>query len=315
MVGLFLFTSLLGTAQSSPDGAGSPICSYLYQPSHCIDHALREPSHPYLPQPGDIMLATDSNFFWKLTHDLAFAFEPHNSAIVFARPDGSLAILEAGPTDPLQRKPEEELTFLERMARRSGTNDTMWVSTLDMLTHLQDYESKGPVWIRRRRVPLTAEESARLTEFALRQEGKRFALSRLALQLTPFRTRGPIRTCFIGKAHGDRRKYYCSELVTEACVAAGLLDAATARPSATYPHDLFVAHSLNLYLRKHLDLSCWEPPARWVSCLNGNGVSTSRDREGTVAAEPSSTAEQAVPQPRAKLLISTTRPDSLTGSR
>jgi hypothetical protein len=267
MAGLFLVTSLLGIGQS-PDGREIAIGSYLYQPSHKIDHALRAPAEPYLPQPGDIMLATDKNFFWKLTHDLAMAFEPHNSAIVFARPDGSLAIVEAGPTDPMRRKPEEELTPLERGARRIGSNDTMWVATMDMLTHLQDYESKGPVWIRRRRVPLTADESARLTEFALRQEGKRFALSRLALQLTPFRTRGPVRTWFVGKPHGDRKMYYCSELVTEACVAAGLMDAATARPSAIYPHDLFVAHSLNPYLRRNLDLSaCWYPPARWVSCI------------------------------------------------
>jgi hypothetical protein len=267
MVGLLVVTSLLGMGQS-PQGRAVAVDSYLYQPSYKIDHVLREPVEPYLPQPGDIMLATDRNFFWKLTHDFAFAFEPHNSAIVFARPDGSLAIVEAGPTDPLQRKPECELTFLERVARRTGSNDTMWVATLDMLPHLQDYESKGPVWIRRRRVPLTAEESARLTEFALRQEGKRFALSRLGLQLTPFRTRGPLRTWFMGKPHGDRQKYYCSELVTEACVAAGLIDGATARPSATYPHDLFVEHSLNPYLRRNLNLSdCWYPPARWVSCL------------------------------------------------
>jgi hypothetical protein len=264
MVGMFLITSLLGGGP--PQACDPAIGSYLYQPSHCIDHVLREPAEPYLPQPGDIMLATDNNFFWKLTHDLAFAFEPHNSAIVFARPDGSLAIIEAGPTDPLHAKPDEELTPLERWSRKVGSNDTMWVAVLDMLPHLRDYETKGPVWIRRRRVPLTAEESACLTEFALRQEGKRFALSRLGMQLTPVRTRGPLRTWVVGKPHGDRRKYYCSELVTEACVAAGLIDAAIARPSATYPHDLFVEHSLNPYLRRNFNLSDgWYPPARWVS--------------------------------------------------
>ena len=47
------------------------------------------------------------------------------------------------------------------------------------------------------------------------------------------------------------------------------------RTSATYPHDLFFEKSLNLYLRRHFDLSCgWEPPARWVcqpvggACVN-----------------------------------------------
>ncbi len=267
MVGVLIVASILGIGGPpviSHEAAGS----YLYQPSYCIDKVLRGPAEVYVPQPGDIMLATDDNFFWKLTHALAFAFEPHNSAIVFARPDGSLAVLEAGPTDVMQARPQEILMPFEKLGRRVGSNDTVWVMALDLFPHLQEYESKGPVWIRRRRVPLTEEESCRLTEFALRQEGKRFALSRLMGQLTPVRTRGPLRTWFLGKPHGDRSKYFCSELVTESCVAAGLIDAANARPSATYPHDLFVEKSLNLFLRHHFDLSpCWYPPARWVSCI------------------------------------------------
>src|SRR5262245_5197070 len=76
--------------------------SYLYRPSYQFDDALRLPAEPYLPQPGDIMLATDVSRFWTLTHNLAFAGQPHNSAIVFRRPDGSLAILEAGPNDTVR---------------------------------------------------------------------------------------------------------------------------------------------------------------------------------------------------------------------
>jgi hypothetical protein len=217
--------------------------SYLYQPSYCMDEVLRAPAEPYLPQPGDVMLATDDNRFWKITHDLAFAFEPHNSAVVFARPDGSLAILEAGP------------------------DDTLWVRSLDMLPHLCKYAAKGPVWIRKRRCPLTPEQSAQLTEFALRQEGKRFALIRLGGQLTPLRSRGPLRTFVVGKPNGDRRCYYCAELVVECLVAAGVVDAHTARPTATYPHDLFFDRSFNLYINRHLPLvHDWHPPARWTAC-------------------------------------------------
>lgn len=220
-----------------------PCGSYLYEPSYCMDNVLRGQTRPYLPQPGDVMLATDKNFFWKITHDLAFAFEPHNSAIVIARPDGCLAILEAGP------------------------NDTMWIRALDMLPHLQEYADKGPVWIRKRKCPLTPEQSACLTEFGMRQVGKRFALGRLGVQLTPFRDRGPFRTEYMGKPHGDRKSYFCSELVTESCVAGGLLDPATTRPSATYPHDLFFDRSYNRYISQHIPLACdWEPPARWVYC-------------------------------------------------
>jgi hypothetical protein len=116
-------------------------------------------------------------------------------------------------------------------------------------------------------VPLTAEESARLTAFALRQEGKRFALIRVAAQLTPFRSRGPLRTAFMGGPHGDRCSYFCSELVMEACVAAGLLDPTTTRPAATFPGDLFFDCSRNPYINAHLDLAgAWYPPARWTSC-------------------------------------------------
>jgi hypothetical protein len=87
------------------------------------------------------------------------------------------------------------------------------------------------------------------------------------MQLTPFRARGPIRTAFVGTPHGlDREAYYCSELVCEACVYTGLMDARTTRPSATYPRDLFMDHSLNPWLNKHLKLApAWDPPARWTS--------------------------------------------------
>jgi hypothetical protein len=172
---------------------------------------------------------------------MAGAFEPHNSAIIVARPDGSLAVLEAGP------------------------NDTRWCRTLDMLPHLKEYADKGPVWIRRRKCPLTPEQSACLTEFAMRQDGKHFALIRLGGQLTPLRSRGPLRTWVLGRPHGDRRGYYCAELVLESLVACGALDRRTTRPCATYPHDLFFDQSYNPYISRHLPLADdWYPPARWT---------------------------------------------------
>ena len=119
----------------------------------------------------------------------------------------------------------------------------------------------------KRAVPLTPEQCARLTEFALSTDGKRFGLGRLGLQLTVFRTRGPVRTAFVGRPQGvERESYFCSELVVEALVYAGLVDGRTARPSATYPRDLFFDSSLNPYLNRHLKLyPCWDPPARWTS--------------------------------------------------
>jgi hypothetical protein len=241
-MGAVLYSALLtGCVLAVPDPPA--IGSYLYQPAYHVDDVLRGPAVPYLPQPGDIMLATDPGKFWTFTHNLALAFEPHNSAIVFRRPDGTMAILEAGP------------------------NDCLHVKTLDMLPHLKEYEDKGPVWIRKRNVPLTPEQCEKLTAFALTQDGKRFALIRLGGQLTLLRSRGPIRTFFMGKYRDHRSTYFCSELVSSACCAAGLLDPAHTRPSATYPHDLFYDHSYNLFIARNMKLyPCWDPPARWTSC-------------------------------------------------
>src|SRR5262249_2359710 len=105
---------------------------------------------------------------------------------------------------------------------------------------------------RQRRVPLTPEQSARLTAWALAQNGKRFAVVRVGAQLTPLRSRGPLRTSFAGGPHGERRTYFCSELVGESCVAAGLGDPAGARAGPL--HGPF-----------HQPLS--EPPPRPVAVL------------------------------------------------
>lgn len=215
---------------------------FLYRPAYSIAQVFRGPPAPYFPQPGDLMFATDNSLFWTVTHNLAGSGRPNHSGVIFARPDGSLAILEAGPYD------------------------TLHVRALDLGSHLRGYEQLGPVWIRRRCVPLTCEESARLTAFALAQDGKRFALVRLGGQLTPLRSRGPLRIHFMGKPKGNRAAYFCSELVMEAIVVAGLLDPTTARPAATYPRDMFMDRSPNPYLNRHLKLApCWDPPARWSS--------------------------------------------------
>jgi hypothetical protein len=220
------------------------IGSFLYQPAFKEDFVIHGPARPYQPEPGDIVFAADGSLFWLITHNLAGTSHPTHSAIVFRRPDGTMAILEGGP------------------------HDTRHVETMDALPHLRSYEEEGRVWIRRRAVPLTQEESDRLTEFAQKQDRKRFAIIRLGGQLTPLRARGPIKIYFMGKPDFEQRTYYCSELVMNAIVYAGLYDASIARPSATYPRDIFMERSLNPFLNKHLKLPCWDPPARWVSCVD-----------------------------------------------
>ena len=239
------FTTVLsqGNGGNGPSLGGRDTGSYLYQPAYELDDHLRGPAQPYEAQPGDIFLATDNAFWAQAGHRMAFSGPPHHSGIVFARPDGRLAILEAGP------------------------HNSVTVETVDLLDHLNSHHRVGEkVFIRRRRVPLTAEQSAKLTSWVLAQEGKPFAVLRLVAQITVFRTRGPLRTYFMGQPNGERDRYFCSELVLETCVTVGLLNAADVRPSATYPRDLFFDSSLNPFLSKHLNLSaCWYPPARWTN--------------------------------------------------
>jgi hypothetical protein len=226
-------------------GDAEPSGSFLYQPAYKIDYQCRLPARPYCPQAGDILLATDNNIFWKLTHNLAWTGHPHHTGVVFQRCDGSFAVLESGP------------------------NDTAWIDNLDLLPHLREYDEKGLVWIRARKAPLTKEQSDCLTAFAERQEGKRFAISRLLLQMTLLRPRGPftLKTRVMGKPKGDRSKYYCSELAMEALIACGALDPEGQRPAAIYPRDIFMDRSPNLFINANLHFKeCWDPPARWTSC-------------------------------------------------
>jgi hypothetical protein len=223
--------------------AEEPACarSYLYQPAFCMDYLLHEPAEPYHAQPGDIFVCTGRELWAKGGHWLAMAYAPQHSGIVIVCKDGSLKLMEGGP------------------------HNTLHCRLLDLQAQLESYGKIERVWIRRRCVPLTAEQSEQLTAFAISRDGARFALLRMFAQLTPIRSRGPLRTEYLGGPHPNRTSYFCSELVFEACVAAGLLDAETTRPAASFPRDLFFGRSYNRYIDQHLDMSDWLPPARWTS--------------------------------------------------
>jgi hypothetical protein len=235
-------TTLMAIAIPCLLGLGPAPESSVGRPAYCLDDVVRGPLESYVPQPGDIFLATDESFFIRVGHAMVGGAGVHHSGLIFARPDGRLGLIEAGP-------------FNELVTR-----------VLDPYEHMNNHVAAGTrVWVRRRRIPLSPEESARLSEFASRHEGKPFALARGLSFATPFSRRGVLRTPFVGRVHGDRPRYFCSELVVECLVAAGLMDAATARPSATLPRDLFFGRSGNPYLDRHLDLEPgWYPPARWL---------------------------------------------------
>jgi hypothetical protein len=242
---LFFPLALACLAAAPPTPDAPPAGSYLYQPAYCLDDVRLGPAVPYCPQPGDIFLSTDQEWWAKAGHWLAGGKGLHHCGIMFRRSDGRMALIEAGPFNSVQ------------------------IETLDPVEHMTKHLCAGDrVYVRRRCVPLTPEQSCRLTAFAECQEGKRFATLRLLRQITPLRTRGQVRTYFMGYPSGNQDKYFCAELCLECCVAAGLLDPETTRPSATYPRDIFFGHSKIRYLDEHLPLECagWCVPARWTNC-------------------------------------------------
>lgn len=236
-----LFAVCVAAAQVSDVGP----TSYLAQPGYCLEDVVLVPVEPCYVQPGDIFLSTDKALWSRVGHLIAGGPGLHHSGIFVALPGGGMGILEAGPYN------------------------TATIQILDPYRHMADHVNAGErVYIRRRRVPLTGEQSARLTAWALTQNGKPFAVGRMLRQVTPFRTRGPIRIHFMGQPQGDRDRFFCSELVIETCVTVGLLDSETTRPSATYPSELFFGRSFNCYIDQHLNMEPgWYPPARWFPAL------------------------------------------------
>lgn len=253
MSGLLLVWATAGlfTVSDLPYFAAPPALptSILYEPAFCLDREFRGTPRPYSLQPGDICFALNKHFFSRLGHFLSGAGVPNHSMIVFAKADGSLAILEAGPQGRFTLEANEAYG------------------------HLRTYEDEGSrVWVRSRRTQLSAEQSAALTRFCEAQDGKTFPALRTFAQLTVFRSRAPIRTAWRGKVDIEQRSYFCSELVLNSLVAAGVLDPEPLRPSATYPSDLFFNESNNRFVYRSLKpfKSDWDPPARWVSKVAGN---------------------------------------------
>jgi hypothetical protein len=238
---------------------------FLYRPAYDTDPVVREPATYYLPQPGDVLLLSNTGPLWSTLYALAGTWKPGHAAVVARMPDGRLGLFEA------------------------GFNDTLWTRFTPLDYRINAYP--GYVWVRRRRVPLTADENRRLTAFAVDAADKRYGLVSFAAQITPFRTRGPLRTFVVGKPRGPGYLYSCSEAIIEALVHAGLIDARTARPSATYPRDMFFDTSINLYLHLHPPLAGgWEVPSLWTPLLGWAAKGKERPQVGvpvTVELPPS----------------------------
>jgi hypothetical protein len=204
--------------------------SYLFSKKTGPDNTVSWERENYLPQAGDLLLFNDHNKAVQLLYRIVGSGGPSHSAIIFRRSDGQHALLEAGPD--LKQK----------------------VFILQVLPRLQSYH--GTVLMRRLKTPLTAEQSAKLTDFSQAQEGKPYAMVRLILQGTPFRPRGPLRRNLFGRTMLDRNRWTCCELTGAAATAAGILDPKVHFANCMYPRDFAYDEDFDLSPYYH-------PPVVW----------------------------------------------------
>jgi hypothetical protein len=214
----------VAAAPDSSEGSAG----YLFHPARCLDGSVCLETRAYIPQEGDIIICASRNHLWQICFSLARSGPPFHAAVVIREPNGRLAVLEAGP------------------------NDTWCVYILPLPERLAAYP--GRIWVRQLKVPLTPEESARLTNFATDQTGKGFAFGRVLFAAT-FR---PAPNCgkLFGRTCLDRPRWFCSELVVAACVVAGRMDPKIVSANCIYPRDLFLDRSVDFS-------STWDMPLLW----------------------------------------------------
>jgi hypothetical protein len=182
-------------------------------------------SRPYLPREGDLIFYDDHSLVWTVLFAWAGTGPPLHMGIVVRRPDGSLGVLEAGP------------------------DDTIKVDIIGLQKRFKEFQ--GTITVRRCKTVLTKEKSAALTKFATAQNGKPYAVVRLLLQGTSFRSRGPIRELFLGHTYLDRYSWICSELAVAGGAVAGLIDPKAVPANVVYPQDVVDDHRYDLSRHYH----------------------------------------------------------------
>ncbi|CAN5516238.1 hypothetical protein BH11PLA2_BH11PLA2_09410 [soil metagenome] len=246
---------------------------YLYQPAVDLNPVPRLPECRYKPHAGDLLLLSDPDPLFNVLYVIARSGKPGHCAVVVTMPDGNLGVLE------------------------SGFSFTPWTRVTPIDYWLNLYA--GHIWVRQRETPLTPEQDRRLTEFAMLADGGQYAKPKFALQLTLLRARNPILTRFVGKPVGPGHKYVCVQIVVEALVYAGLTDAKTARPSATYAQDLFYDRSRNPYIDRHPPLACggWSGPQLWTAIAGTALLGSSRPKPPASAWPSAGGAHLVIPIP------------------
>jgi hypothetical protein len=212
----------LATCLAGGTDAGDATASYLITTTRGPDGQLHRHADPYLPQPGDIIFFDVHNLFWITVLHWVKSEPPDHAGIVVRLPDGRMALLEAAPDD--------------------GKRYYLGVYLMELLPRLYAYgpthNPAAQIYIRRLRTPLTREQSDRLTDFAIAQEGKRYALLRVMFELTPLRCHGAVGRRLFGKTDLNRRSWICSELAVAGGTVAGFFDPELHPANAMYPVDL-----------------------------------------------------------------------------
>ena len=206
---------------------------------------------PYIPAEGDLFLFDDHNKLVTNLYRLVGTKSPLHTALAFRRPDGTMALLEAGPNlDPK-------------------------VYIVNVVPRLHAYN--GTVLVRRLKTPLAPEQCDKLTQFAMAQEGKPYARIRLILQGTPFRPRGPIRKALFGHTSLDRSCWTCCELTGAAATAAGVLIPKVHFANAMYPRDFAYDEDFDIS-SSYREAALWYPRAELKMVGNGVEVGYPGDR-------------------------------------
>ena len=215
--------SLLGAETGgTPVPPGVPVSPYgylwFYQPDGhggTVKHVC-----PYVPHEADILFFDDMSKFWEFLYHIGKTAPPFHTGIMFRKPDGTFHVLESGP------------------------DDTLHVYLLEACERVHTF--KGILQVRRCKVPLTREQSCTLTNFALAQEGKHYAVWRLLLQGTPIKTRGGPMRLALAKTRYERCRWLCTEIVVAAAELIGLMDPNVVKATNTYPLDIVDDHMYDL---------------------------------------------------------------------
>src|SRR5262249_22915596 len=220
--------------------ATPPEGSFLLVPAGCADGRVFVQPISYEPHEGDLVLFDDHSKNWRALYHYVGSDVPDHSGMVIKLPDGRPALLESGPDD--------------------GKLCGLQVAILEAYSRL--HQCPSTMYVRRLRCPLTPAQSKALTDFALAQSGKRYALGRLLLQATPCRCRGGLRAQFFGHTYMDRDAWLCSELVVAAGTAAGLFDPHVHFANRIYPLDLFDERTYPDLIDRWWPVAVWSPAPR-----------------------------------------------------